>query len=87
MTLRYKPSRDLTFYAAYKEGFFKAGGFRSPQTLTPAATVAAGEYGADKRARGGGAGARAILMDGALSLNATAYLYDYLDLQVQNFDR
>lgn len=84
VTLRYKPSRDLTFYAAYKEGF-KSGGFNISQTLTPAATVAAGEFGAE-RARGGEAGARAILMGGALSLNATAYYYDYLDLQVQNFD-
>lgn len=84
VTLRYKPSRDLTFYAAYKEGF-KSGGFNISQTLTPAATVAAGQFGAE-RARGGEAGARAILLDGALSLNATAYYYDYLDLQVQNFD-
>lgn len=84
VTLRYKPSRDLTFYAAYKEGF-KSGGFNISQTLTPAATVAAGEFGAE-RARGGEFGARAILMGGALSLNATAYYYDYLDLQVQNFD-
>lgn len=84
VTLRYKPSRDLTFYAAYKEGF-KAGGFNISQTLTPAASVAAGEYGAE-RARGGEVGARAILMGGALSFNTTAYYYDYLDLQVQNFD-
>lgn len=84
VTLRYKPSRDLTFYAAYKEGF-KSGGFNISQTLTPAATVAAGEFGAE-RARGGEVGARAILMGGALSFNATAYYYDYLDLQVQNFD-
>jgi iron complex outermembrane receptor protein len=84
VTLRYKPSRDLTFYAAYKEGF-KSGGFNISQTLTPAATVGAGEYGAE-RARGGELGARAILLGGALSLNATAYYYDYLDLQVQNFD-
>lgn len=84
VTLRYKPSRDLTFYGAYKEGF-KSGGFNISQTLTPASSVAAGEYGAE-RARGGEVGARASLMNGALSLNATAYLYDYLDLQVQNFD-
>lgn len=84
VTLRYKPSRDLTFYAAYKEGF-KSGGFNISQSLTPAASVAAGEFGAE-RARGGEVGARAILMGGALSFNTTAYLYDYLDLQVQNFD-
>lgn len=84
VTLRYKPSRDLTFYAAYKEGF-KSGGFNISQSLTPAASVAAGEFGAE-RARGGEVGARAILLGGALSLNATGYYYDYLDLQVQNFD-
>ncbi len=84
VTLRYKPSRDLTFYAAYKEGF-KSGGFNISQTLTPASSIAAGQFGAE-RARGGEVGARAILMGGALSLNATAYYYDYLDLQVQNFD-
>ena len=88
VTLRYKPSRDLTFYAAYKEGF-KSGGFNISQTsapgLTDAGALAAGRYGAE-RARGGEVGARAILMGGALSLNATAYRYDYLDLQVQSFD-
>lgn len=88
VTLRYKPSRDLTFYAAYKEGF-KSGGFNISQTLTAGSTpqqlAAAGQFGAE-RARGGEVGARAILMGGALSLNATAYYYDYLDLQVQNFD-
>ncbi len=84
VTLRYKPSRDLTFYAAYKEGF-KSGGFNISQSLTPAASVTAGEFGAE-RARGGEVGARAILLGGSLSLNATGYYYDYLDLQVQNFD-
>lgn len=79
-TLRFKPNRDLTFYAAYKEGF-KSGGFNISQTLTAAATVAAGQYNAE-RARGGEIGARAILLDSALSLNATGYLYDYIDLQV-----
>ncbi|WP_411340895.1 TonB-dependent receptor [Sphingopyxis sp. J-6] len=88
VTLRYKPSRDLTFYAAYKEGF-KSGGFNISQTLTagvpPEQRLTGGQFGAE-RARGGEVGARAILMGGALSLNATAYYYDYLDLQVQNFD-
>ena len=84
VTLRYKPSHDLTFYAAYKQGF-KAGGFNISQTLTPAATDAAGRYRSE-RAKGGEVGARALLMGGALSLNATAYYYDYLGLQVQAFD-
>lgn len=84
VTLRYKPSRDLTIYAAYKQGF-KSGGFNISQTLTPAASVAAGSYGSET-AKGGEVGVRAILLDGDLALNATAYYYDYDDLQVQNFD-
>lgn len=84
VTLRYKPSRDLTIYAAYKQGF-KSGGFNISQTLTPAATVAAGSYGSET-AKGGEVGVRAILLDGDLAVNATAYYYDYDDLQVQNFD-
>lgn len=84
VTLRYKPSRDLTLYASYKQGF-KSGGFNISQTLTAAATVAAGHFGSET-ARGGEVGLRSILLDGALSFNATAYYYDYNDLQVQNFD-
>lgn len=83
-TIRFKPSRDLTFYASYKEGF-KAGGFNISQSLTPAASRAAGSYGSES-AKGGEIGMRSILLDGALSFNATAYYYDYNDLQVQNFD-
>jgi len=84
VTLRFKPSRDLTIYAAYKQGF-KAGGFNISQTLTPAASRAAGSYGSET-AKGGEVGLRAILIDGDLSFNVTAYRYDYNDLQVQNFD-
>ncbi len=84
VTLRYKPSRDLTVYAAYKQGF-KSGGFNISQTLTAAATVAAAHYGSEE-AKGGEVGLRSILLDGALAFNATAYLYDYIGLQVQNFD-
>lgn len=83
-TIRYKPSRDLTIYAAYKQGF-KAGGFNISQTLTAAATVAAGHFGSET-AKGGEVGLRAMLLNGDLSFNATAYYYNYNDLQVQNFD-
>jgi len=84
VTLRYKPSRDTSFYAAYKQGF-KSGGFNISQSLTPAASVAAGRFGSET-AKGEEAGVRSILMGGSLSLNATVYNYEYSDLQVQNFD-
>ena len=84
VTLRYKPEADTTFYAAYKQGF-KAGGFNISQALTPAASVAAGRYGAET-AEGGEIGLRTLQMNRRLSLNITAYRYVYSDLQVQFFD-
>lgn len=84
VTLRYKPDRDTTFYAAYKEGF-KSGGFNISQSLTPGASVAAGEFDSET-AKGWEAGVRTIQFGGSLSLNATVYNYEYIDLQVQSFD-
>lgn len=84
VTLRYKPDRNTTYYAAYKEGF-KSGGFNISQSLTPAASVAAGQFDSET-ARGFESGLRLIRMGGALSFNATAYNYEYIDLQVQSFD-
>ncbi|BEU99385.1 TonB-dependent receptor [Novosphingobium olei] len=84
VTLRYKPSSDLTLYAAYKQGF-KAGGFNISQALTPAASVAAGRYKSET-AEGGEVGVRTLLLDRHLSFNLTAYRYVYSDLQVQFFD-
>ncbi|MCE3289667.1 MAG: TonB-dependent receptor [Caulobacter sp.] len=83
-TLRYKPTPDSSIYVSYKEGF-KTGGFNISQSLTPAASVAAGEFGSET-AKGWEVGYRAILLDGALTFNATIYDFLYEDLQVQNFD-
>lgn len=84
VTLRYQPSSNISLYGAYKEGF-KSGGFNISQTLTPASTVAAGEYDSET-AKGFEAGIRSVLFDGTLSFNATVYDYLYEDLQVQKFD-
>lgn len=84
VTLRYKPSNDVTLYAAYKQGF-KAGGFNISQVLTPASTVAAGRYKSET-ADGGEVGLRTQLFDRALTFSLTAYRYVYSDLQVQFFN-
>lgn len=90
VTLRYKPSADITFYAAYKEGF-KTGGFNISQALTlaaqfnPAGVLNAGRFGSES-AKGFEAGMKSLLFDGALGFNITAYRYAYSDLQVQVFD-
>jgi iron complex outermembrane recepter protein len=90
VTLRYKPSTDLTLYAAYKQGF-KTGGFNISQVLTvaaqlnPAAAIAAGQFGSES-ARGFEAGLKGLFLDRALAFNVTLFRYDYKDLQVQVFD-
>ena len=84
VTLRYKPNADISFYGAYKEGF-KTGGFNISQTLTPAASLEAGQFDSET-ASGFEFGMRSILFNGQLALNATVYDYTYEDLQVQRFD-
>lgn len=90
VSLRYKPSANLTFYAAYKQGF-KTGGFNLSQSLAlpalfdPASFEEQGRYTSES-AEGGEFGVRALLMGGDLAVNATAFRYDYTDLQVQVFD-
>ncbi len=87
-TIRYKPTSDTTFYAAYKQGF-KAGGFNISQGISNtkpiAAQVAAGQYKAET-AKGGEIGLRTLRLNRHLSFNLTAYSYTYSNLQVQFFD-
>ena len=83
-TIRFKPSEDLTLYAAYKQGF-KAGGFNISQSIVPGVNDATGRFGSEK-AKGGEIGLRTLLFNRRLSINVTAYDYDYTDLQVQFFD-
>ena len=84
VTLRYKPTTDMTLYAAYKQGF-KAGGFNISAGLNPAATVAKARFAAETT-EGAEIGFRSLLLDRRLSLSLTAYRYTYSDLQVQFFD-
>ncbi|MEQ9661432.1 MAG: TonB-dependent receptor [Parasphingopyxis sp.] len=90
VTLRYKPTSDLTFYAAYRQGF-KTGGFNISQVLSaaalldPVSATQAGQFESET-AEGGEIGVRALLFGGSLALNATAYRYEYSNLQVQVFD-
>lgn len=84
VTLSWKPTRDVTFYAAYKQGY-KSGGFNLSQTITAAASLRAGQFKSET-AEGYEVGAHAVLLDRQLRLNAAVYDYNYDDLQVQFFD-
>lgn len=84
VTLRWKPSQDISYYVGYREGF-KTGGFNLSAAVSSTTTVAANDYDSET-AKGVEAGVRAILLDGSLTVNATIYDYLYENLQVQKFD-
>jgi len=82
-TITYRPSRELSFYAAFKTGY-KSGGFSNAAILGPNTTIANYAIGAEK-ARGGELGFKSEFANG-LNLNATVFYYKYKDLQVSAFD-
>jgi outer membrane receptor protein involved in Fe transport len=45
-TITWKPSQDVTLYAAYKQGF-KTGGFNTSVTVTSTTTADSGDFGAE----------------------------------------
>jgi outer membrane receptor protein involved in Fe transport len=83
VTLTWHPTPDYTLYAAYKNGF-KSGGFLAP--LLTATTLATDFSFGPEKVRGGEIGAKATLLDRRLFVAATAFAYDYKDLQVNIFD-
>lgn len=95
-TLSYKPAPDVLIYAAYKTGY-KSGGFPSLSLfkLKPAGAGLSVEdrvpvssdlvFGPEK-AKGGEIGFKAQLFDRKVRVEATAYLYNYNNLQESNFN-
>ena len=77
VTLTYRPTDDLTAFAAWKEGF-KSGSF---VLATP---VVAGTNNAfnEETVRGGEAGLKSRWLDRHLTINLSGYLYNYSGLQV-----
>src|SRR5260370_278972 len=83
-TLSWHPIRKTTVYGAYKTGFL-SGGISNPGNLAGSATSVNTQFQPVK-AKGGEIGAKGSLLEGRLSIDATAYLYDYKDLQLTSFD-
>ena len=83
---------SISVFAAYKKGF-KSGGIDNSALPTASLNSAAPGFQGfgflqykSEEAAGQEIGMKARLMDGALRLNATAFSYEYTDLQVQLFD-
>jgi iron complex outermembrane receptor protein len=77
VTVTYKPTNQITAYAAYKTGF-KSGSFNSID-YTPANQK---NSFADEKARGGEVGIKSRMDEGRLTANIAVYDYKYTNLQV-----
>lgn len=91
ITLRYKATDDLNFFASYKTGY-KSGGIDNSALPSNSLSLAArtGDFSALKfkseKAKGGEVGMKSQWAGRSFTLNATAFYYVFDDLQVQNFN-
>ncbi|MDE8652211.1 TonB-dependent receptor [Novosphingobium album (ex Liu et al. 2023)] len=92
VTLTYKPTTDLTVYAAYREGFTSGGFNTTPGALRTGAagafpTLAARDLSFDQMtAKGGELGIKGNLADRQIQFDLVAYRYDYKGLQLSRWD-
>lgn len=77
VTLTYKPTEDLTVFAAAKQGY-KSGSFT---VATPPSPGMNNSFG-DERVRGGEVGVKGRLLDRQVQFNLAAYSYWFKGLQV-----
>jgi iron complex outermembrane receptor protein len=84
VTVSWHPTASSTIYAGYKTGF-KSGGFALSGTIQTA-TLASDLAFNSERTEGFEVGAKGLLLGGNLRVEATAYTYDYRDLQVNSFN-
>ena len=89
--INYYLNDDVSVFLAYKQGF-KSGGVDNSALPTAALNPAVngGDFGfliyESEEAEGFEAGLKGRFLDSALRFNATAFVYEYSDLQVQLFD-
>ncbi|MEL0218285.1 MAG: TonB-dependent receptor, partial [Gammaproteobacteria bacterium] len=82
-------SEEISVFAAYKEGF-KSGGIDNSALPTASLSPPDGDFSflvyESEESDGFEIGMKARLLDNAMRLNATAFSYEYSDLQVQLFN-
>jgi iron complex outermembrane recepter protein len=83
-TLSWRPTDQVTLYAAYKTGY-KPGGASAPSVLLESNLKNDLTFGSEK-SKGGEVGLKASLMDGKLFLITSAYYYKFNGLQLSQFD-
>jgi len=90
LAVNYHLNDDISVYVAYKEGF-KSGGIDNSALPTAALQPTNANFPDfliydSEEAAGFEAGLRGRFLDGALRFNASAFAYEYSDLQVQLFN-
>lgn len=85
ITATWRPTEDVTLFAAYKTGY-KSGGFSNSAVGTPGdPTGAAMQFGPESAA-GFEAGLKTLLLDRQMRFNVGVYRYRYTGLQIDYFD-
>jgi iron complex outermembrane receptor protein len=79
VTLTWRPSSDMTLFAAYRTAY-KSGGYATSTQPTPG--VGYDNAFGDEKATGGEIGLKSRLLDRRLLLNLAGYYYHYKGLQV-----
>ena len=83
ITASYRPNRNLTIFASYKQGFLSGGFNSSSVSFNDAANL---DLSYDPQTiEGFEAGVKSALFDNTLFLNFAAYTYKVDDLQVSQF--
>ena len=85
VTLRWEATDNLTFYAAYKEGF-KSGGFSNSGILSAIAGSVEDFAFQPEKVDGWEAGVKGALLGNALEFEFEVYQYDFDDLQIDFFN-
>jgi iron complex outermembrane recepter protein len=78
--LQYKIAPDIMAYATYSQGY-KSGGFNADAPINPDINP----FFKNEKAKNYEVGIRSRLFDRRLTLNATAFWFDYTNLQTQEF--
>lgn len=84
-TLTWRPTGELTFFGAYRQGF-KSGGFDNSFLLTNASAEREDLTFKSETSNGFEIGAKTSMLNDTLQFNATAYRYTFENLQVQELD-
>lgn len=92
VSVKYQLAENTMMYIAYKTGY-KSGGIDNSALPSAGlgAIAASGDFSSmvykEETVKGAEVGWKSDLADGTIRLNAVAYLYDYEDLQIQDFDQ